>query len=508
MPSEPVPPAGAVQAQQAQFTGLLEQWLRKYGPSAGEGGPELFVREVLGAEPDQWQQECLAAYGRGERGMSIVSCHGPGKTAFAAWCIVHQLCCRFPQKTACTAPTGGQLYDALGSEVRKWIRKLPAEIQQCLNVTTQRIELVPAPELSFVTFRTAKAEQPEAIQGIHCDDGFVLLVGDEASGIPEQIFEAGAGSMSGTNTTTLLLSNGTRANGYFYETHHRLKDHWFRRAISHHDSPRVSQEFVDEIVRRYGVDSNQYRVRCMGQFPRSDADTIIPRDWVESAIGRDIEASPDLQVVWGLDVAREGGDKTVLTKRRGKVLVEPQKYWQERDTMKTVARLAAEVEAAESNSLSDVPAAIYVDTLSMGYAVVDRSKELGLPVVGINVSELPAAFKEQYRNVRTELWFAARDWFEGRDCRLPPIERPGDRDDPMVQLIDQLSRTKQEFTTSTAQVIAESKKKQKARGLDSPDFADSFILTFARQNSVVSGAYKMSRNLASKPLTRGRKWVV
>src|SRR5690606_900934 len=105
------------------------EFVERYGPPAGEIGPVRFVREVWGAEPDTWQEKGLRAYGRGERRISIRSCHGPGKTTLLAWLVNYQLCTRFPQKTAATAPTTSQLEDALVAEVLAWHRKLPAALQ-------------------------------------------------------------------------------------------------------------------------------------------------------------------------------------------------------------------------------------------------------------------------------------------------------------------------------------------------------------------------------------------
>ena len=58
-----------------------------------------------------------------------------------------------------------------------------------------------------------RAETPEALARVHSDH--VLLIVDEASGVPEQVFEAAAGSMSGHSATTLMLSNPTRSSGTF-----------------------------------------------------------------------------------------------------------------------------------------------------------------------------------------------------------------------------------------------------------------------------------------------------
>ena len=95
----------------------------------------------------------------------------------------------------------------------------------------------------------------------------MLLLADEASGIPEAVFEAASGSMSGHNATTVLTGNPTRNTGFFYDTHTRLRDDWYTMHVSCVDSPRVSEDFVTDMQRRYGEDSPAYHVRVLGQLP-------------------------------------------------------------------------------------------------------------------------------------------------------------------------------------------------------------------------------------------------
>lgn len=475
-------------------TNILMDFVRRYGPLAGEEGPYLFVTEVLGITPDEWQVGVLNAFGRGERRISIRSCHGPGKTALAAWLIVYQLACRFPQKTACTAPTGGQLFDALYAEVKKWVKRLPEPLQALFDVKRDRIELFAAPEESFLSVRTARADQPEALQGIHSDEGFVLLVVDEASGVPEAIFEAAAGSMSGHNCTTLLLSNPVRTTGFFFDTHHRLADMWHTVHISAFDSPRVTRDFIDDISARYGENSNAYRIRVLGEFPAADEDTVIPFELVELASKRDVHPTPGAPVVWGLDVARFGDDRTALAKRKGNVVTELPKTWRGLDTMQVVGRVVHEW---NSTYLPDRPIEILVDVIGYGAGVADRLRELGLPARGVNVSESPA-MKSRYVLLRDELWFEMREWFMRRDCRIP------DSDDLKVELI----APKYDIVDSSGRVKVEQKKLTKKRlpRVGSPDIADALMLTFAgNAATAVLGAQVLSWN---KPLRRDYKGIV
>ena len=374
--------------------------------------PVRFVREMLGAEPFDYQQEFLEALAKGTRKMSVKSGHGTGKSTTASWAMLWFLLLRFPNKVVVTAPTSSQLFDAMYAECRRWVNELPKELQQLLNVKSDRIELVSAPSEAFISCRTARAETPEALAGVHSDH--VLLIVDEASGVPEQVFEAAAGSMSGHSATTLMLSNPTRSSGTFFESNNRMADSWWTRTWSCIDSPLVSDEFVDEMRLRYGEESNAFRVRVLGQWPLADDNTIIPFHLVESAQHRDVEVYEDSKIVWGLDVARFGNDATALCKRQGSVITEV-RSWRGLDLMQTCGRGVAEYNALPP---SKRPSELLVDSIGLGSGVVDRLRELDLPVRGINVSESPS-MGDTYMNLRSELWFKAKAFLEERGCKIP-----------------------------------------------------------------------------------------
>ena len=487
----------------AQHEQIFRAFVEKYGPPAGETGPEKFVEEILQATPDKWQRKVLREVGRGERLISIRSCHGPGKTAVAAWIIVWHQTCRFPQKTVCTAPTGGQLYDALFAEVQKWMKRLPPALLGMYTIKQGgRIELDGRAEESFASFRTARNEQPEALQGVHCDDGFVLLVVDEGSGVGNPIYESAAGSMSGHNCTTLLLSNPVRTSGFFFDTHHKLKHMWCTHHITGVEgtpgtySERVSPEFVKDIIARYGQESNAYRVRVLGEFPRSDLDTIIPFEAVEAALSRDIQPPDNAPWVWGLDVARFGDDDTALCKRRANTIPVPIQTWHGLDTMQVAGVVKAEWDATH---ITERPKEIMVDVIGIGSGVYDRLRELKLPVRAVNVAELPALNNNKYHNLRTELWFAGREFFEARECSIV--------DNADGDFANELVQTKYAISDSKGKVLAESKKKAKGRGVPSPNRADAFILTFA-SNAILMVHGSAGRRDWGKPIRRKLKGIV
>lgn len=447
--------------------------------------PVLFVKEVLGVEPDEWQKDFLTAVASGERKISIRSGHGVGKSTTASWAMLWFLLTRYPVKVVVTAPTSAQLYDALFAELKRWVKELPQPIQDLLDVKQERIELKASATEAFISARTSRAEQPEALQGVHSDN--VMLVADEASGVPEAVFEAAAGSMSGHNALTILLGNPVRSSGFFFDTHNRLKDEWWTKRVSCIDSARVSKEYVDDMKSRYGEESNAFRIRVLGEFPKSDDDTIIPMDLLESAKHRDTRAYEDAPIIWGLDVARFGSDSSVLCKRQSNV-VHTLERWRNLDLMQLTGAVVAQYEACDHKNR---PAEILVDSIGLGAGVVDRLRELKLPARGINVSESPA-MGATYLNLRAELWHKAKAWLEKRDCKIPNNE----------DLIGELATVRYTFT-SNGKIKIESKDDIRRRGLKSPDMADAFVLTFATDAATISWGSSSSWNKPIKRLIRG-----
>jgi hypothetical protein len=110
-----------------------------------------------------------------------------------------------------------------------------------------------------------------------------------------------------------------------------------------------------------------------------------------------------------------------------------------------------------------------VDVIGLGAGVVDRCKELGLPVRGVNVAEANAS-DDHCMRLRDELWWKGREWFESKDCSIPND----------TALISELVVPTYDHHSS-GRVVVESKRDMKKRvpEMGSPDIADAFLLTFA-----------------------------
>jgi phage terminase large subunit len=450
--------------------------------------PFEFVCEVLGATPDPWQRSALMALQRGHRRLSIRSGHGVGKTVLLSWILLWHTCTRFPQKAVVTAPSAPQLYDALWAELRSWIGKMPAAWQSLLDPTSDRISLRARPEDSFISARTSRSEQPEALQGVHST--YVLLIVDEAPGVPEAVFEAASGSMSTPGAIMVMTGNPTRSSGFFWRSHNTEADRWWTLKVSSADSPRVDKAFVEEVAQRYGRDSNAYRVRVLGEFPLAQGDTLIGADVVEQAMERVIQPDPQAAEIWGVDAARFGVDASVLIKRRDRIVPEQPKSWIGLDTMQLTGQLVN-----EWNRISPAarPRLIVIDAIGIGAGVEDRLRELEIPSIGVNVAETPSV-ESRFRRLRDELWQACADWLGSRLVSLPWHER----------LRDDLCAPRYKFL-SDGRLVVESKPEMRARGMPSPDFADALCHTFtpAAATAMAFGALKWS-----KPIKRAIKGMV
>ena len=136
-----------------------------------------------------------------------------------------------------------------------------------------------------------------------------------------------------------------------------------------------------------------------------------------------------------------------------------------------------------------------MDSIGLGAGVVDRLREMGAPVRGVNVSEAPALGKK-YINLRAELWFKAKEWLERRDCALP-------NDD---DLTGELAMVRYSYTNSGKMQI-EGKDQIRKRGLKSPDVADAFVLTFAGNAATALHGWSPASDW-KKPLKRGIGGIV
>lgn len=436
-----------------------------------------YARDIHGIEFDRNQRPLAEAIESGKRLIAVKSGHGVGKTTVLAVATSWFANTRYPMKVIVTAPTAGQLWDALWPEIRARFRELPAFLKDSWNVLAERIELAADPDNSFVSPAVSTKEKPEAIAGKHSAN--ILLLVDEASGVPDEVFVAGSGSMSGHNAQTVLTGNPTRLTGFFFRVFNdvAMAADWTRFTISALDSTFVDPNGTPRQIRlMFGEDSNEYRVRVLGEFPLNDEESFIPQALVIAAQAREI-LRPPVRPIWGVDPARYGRDGSGFAERFGAYTEEIRTY-RGLDTMQLCGVL---VDRYRRCMPGHEPSQILVDVIGIGAGVVDRLGELNLPVVGVNVTEATSTGARGYK-LRDELWVRGREVLANRTHRLPP-PLPDDRENDIVK---QLSQPRYEFR-SDGTIVIESKESMKKRGLSSPDKADAWLHTFAGDEAVLIG---------------------
>jgi phage terminase large subunit len=426
----------------------------------------MFAQECMGADPTEQQWEASRAIVQ-KRRVSIRSGHGTGKSTFMAWCVLWFLACYFPCKVPCTAPTSHQLEDVLWSEIAKWHRKLLDRMPSLgaqFEWSAGAFRMASAKSESFAVARTSRPERPEALQGFHAEH--ILFLIDEASGVSDNVFEVAEGALSTDGAFVVMAANPTRQSGYFFDSHHKMRSAWAALHWNGEKSPMVSRDYIANMAKKYGTQSSVYKVRVLGEFVGA-ADGVISLELCEAARIREVDQSGN-QTIWGVDVARFGDDSSSLAKRRGNWQLDPVQEWWGKDVMQTTGLVKAEWDKTPEKQR---PVAINVDVIGIGAGVVDRLKELGLPVHGINVAEAPAINAvegRQFNRLRDELWWRCREWLERRDCKF------ADDDDTIAEL------TTPTYTIlSNGLIQVERKDDMKKRGVKSPNRADAWNLTFA-----------------------------
>lgn len=442
--------------------------------------PVDFVEDIIRATPDKNQRLILDSIANNQM-TSVRSGHGIGKSTVQAWAVIWFLSTRPFPKIPCTAPTQHQLIDILWAEINKWLRS-SAGLSKEIIWTKEKIHIRPYSEEWFAVARTAS--NPDALQGFHADD--VLYIIDEASGVKDSIFEPVLGALSTPGAKLLMCGNPTQLSGFFYESHHKNRASYSAIHIDGRTSDRVSKDFVETIIKMYGEDSDVFRVRVAGEFPKQEDDIFIPLPIVEKSIMTEWKmATKPKKIHIGADIARYGDDRTVI----GYILDEKVEFYKKRqgqDTMKTADDI---VELGEMlvkryslQAANDDPIPVKIDDGGVGGGVVDRLRQLKK----LNPEKLwwlevyPVKFGQKikhkhYDDSTTYMMSVVKRLLQPYDeeTGLPkPVELILPDDDDLVA---QLSGRKYHLT-DRSKLRVESKEAMKKRGRPSPDEADCVLL--------------------------------
>lgn len=424
-----------------------------------KGNPVAFVRGVFGASPTEQQISLLNAAVKKDSRVAVKSCTASGKTAALAWLTYYFLICYPNCKGLITAPTSNQLHRVFRSELALWKSKMDPLFQDFFEIMNEMIYVKGKKSTQFFSWVTGSADNKESFAGLHADK--VVLMVDEASALPSEIFDTLYGTLSSGDTSFILVSNPVRAEGAFYNlfTKESNRKIWDFFTFTSFGSPNVDKEWIEEVKNYYGKDSDFYKMRVLGEFPLMSEAQFINTSDVEEAMDRQLLPSDYYHYprILGCDVARFGNDASVIVDRQGPK-IHNILHFKGLDTVSFAEKIV-------NYYRGDKYSAVCVDGIGVGSGVVDQLKRFQIPVVDVNVSTRSSDPKT-YFNLRSQLYGEVKDW-------LPGASMP--RND---ELRDDLIAINYSYN-SKLQIILESKKDMKKRGTKSPDFSDALALTFA-----------------------------
>jgi hypothetical protein len=302
------------------------------------------------------------------------------------------------------------------------------------------------------------AENPDSYAGVHNHDGMMLIF-DESSGIPNPIWDVGAGFFTENilDRYWFAFSNPRRNEGYFFECFHAKRAFWKTRIVDARTVEDTDKQVYAQIIAENGEDSPQARIEVYGEFPSAGEDQFISPMLVDDAMARERYKDLTAPIVIGVDPARGGADSTVIVVRQGRDLVAIKRYSGE-DTMTIVGRV---IDAMEEYK----PVLTVIDEGGLGYGILDRLVEQRYKVRGVNFGSR-AKQSIAFGNKRAEMWNSMREWLKSASI-ADDRQLKADLTGPMKR------------PNSSGTIFLEGKKEMRARGLASPDAADALAVTFA-----------------------------
>lgn len=428
--------------------------------------PVEFAIDILKVQPTLEQQAVMNDVAKFPM-VSVKSGHGVGKSALESWIIWWYISTRPYPKILCTAPTKHQLHDILWAEVSKWKRN-SKNLDKDFEWTSEKIYLKGSQEEWFAIARTSN--KPDALQGTHAEH--VLIIIDEASGVPDIVFEPVLGSMSTIDAKLLMCGNPTQLAGFFYESHTTKRELYKTHTIDGSKCERVDKNYVQTIIDMFGKDSDVYRVRVAGEFPKANPDSFIGLDMIRTEKKViDIVESIDL----GVDVARYGDDESVVATTYNKSQVERLNVFKHNDTMRLTGQIVNIIKMLNLKYPSII-VRVKIDCDGLGVGVYDRLKEV---IVEKNLKAKAVechfggkggkvSYDEpiEYYNSTGIMWGTLRSKLKNNEITIPNNE----------ELIKQITNRKY-FINSDGTIKLERKEDMKKRNVHSPDRADAVVLS-------------------------------
>lgn len=442
--------------------------------------PWKFVEEQLREELQPYQVEIIRSAFQNKTTASR-SCHDSGKTfcfsrLAATWLSV------FPDSVVITtAPTFKQVETQVWREIAGLDKQHPGVLSGTILKT--RWDVGP----NWYAIGVSPGD-PTSIQGFHAKSGRVLVLVDEGAGVSADMFNAIEGLLTAAGSALVVNGNPTSVSGHFIEMFRNPRVHKIH--ISCFDTPNfkangirtledlrhfdmtkkvitrrwaLDPEWAQEKLYQWGVDSPMFQSRVLGNFPDSDANSLIPLNLIDLAATEERRGLVPMGTpAYGHDIARYGDDDSVIHKRYGDWHCKPRVFHGD-DTMVTAGRVV--------DALRDENGPYFLDiTGGLGAGPYDRLRELGWKqVYGLNMSE-SAIRKDEFVNLRAELAWLLRDKFhEPAGIYIP------DDDDLKAELSD----VRYKMTSDGRRQLESKDDIKKRRNGRSPDRFDAMMMSYA-----------------------------
>lgn len=390
---------------------------------------------------------------------AVASGHGIGKSACVGWLVIWLMSTRRHCRGVVTANTGSQLEDKTWPELLKWHNM--AINKHWFNWTATQytcvLEIGAEKNWKFDAV-TWSEERTEAFAGSHNASSAMVVIFDEASAIPDVIWEVTEGAMTDGEGFWFAFGNPTRNTGRFKQCFGKLKNRWRTRNIDSRSVRVTNKTKLKQWVEDYGEDSDFVRVRVKGQFPRAGDKQFIPVDMVETAQAREPVKDDGAPLVMGVDSARYGGDKSVIRFRQGLdgASIPPLKYM-DCSATELAHRIAEAMDKYE-------PDAIFIDSGGGGAQIHDILREKGYKTSLVSFGGKSS--RDDCANKRVDMWMEMKNWL---------VLGSLDKDQ---ELYDDLIGPEYHYDKQHRYLL-ESKDDMRKRGLSSPDDGDALAVTFA-----------------------------
>jgi len=450
--------------------------------------PALWAKEVLGK--DLWSKQREIAQSVVENThTAVVSCNGAGKSGLAGILAVWWVATHDPRDVAviCSAPTYVQIARVLFTEIKTNFDlakgngvTLPGSINQ-----SQEWKLDDGYVMAWGR-RPADKDLVSSFQGIH--RRYVMVILDEAGGIPEDLYTATEAVTNTEGARVLAIGNPDQRGTPFHKIF-RDDPTWHKIKISAFDTPNFTDEknevqpellplliqpaWVERQKISWGEDSARYKSKILAEFPDEDDTAFYSQTALDKAIDAEVVEDEEVKVVMGVDLARFGEDDSVIYINRGGRL---RKYasWSKASALESANRVhqaALELGCRE----------VRVDGAGLGGPVVDQLAAMGEGKYTV-ISMLGSASSPDKTR-----WFNARA-YNFDSLREQMLAGLIDIDPDDSKLLEELMMLRYKFAGSGA-IQIESKDDMRSRGVKSPDNLDAAVYASVNLDSLFNSPH-------------------